>query len=136
MTTQHHDERARIREAIDRLLAGTATQSNGSLTVVALAAEAGVHRMALLKRHGDLKNEFYERVRNETNQTLEVEKRLRETVTKLKKTISEQRKEIEELRATTAGLTFANAVLVEELRSRNPPDRMAGNVIHMPAPRQ
>ncbi|MFG2409818.1 hypothetical protein ACGFR8_36945 [Streptomyces brevispora] len=114
----HDDERARIRDAIDRLLAGTATQSNGSFTVVALAAEAGVHRMALLKRHVDLKNEFYERVRNETNQTPEAEKRLRETVTKLKKTISEQRKEIAELCATAAGLTFANAVLVEPEHDR------------------
>ncbi|MFE6871666.1 hypothetical protein ACFVFS_34590 [Kitasatospora sp. NPDC057692] len=62
MSHQSDDERTRIREAIDRLLAGTPTGSNGrSLTVVALAAEAGVHRMALLKRHADLKNEFYER---------------------------------------------------------------------------
>ncbi len=66
MNHQHQDERTRIREAMDRLLAGQATASNGSLTVVALAAEADVHRMALLKRHVDLKNEFYERVRTET----------------------------------------------------------------------
>ena len=36
--------------------------------------------MALMKRHADLKNEFYERVRNETQQVPESEKRLRETV--------------------------------------------------------
>ncbi|MEU6497530.1 hypothetical protein ABZ890_45490 [Streptomyces sp. NPDC046984] len=136
MTAQHDDERTCIREAIDRLLAGTATRSNGSLTIVALAAEAGVHRMALLKRHADLKNEFYERVRNETNQTPEAEKRLRETVSKLKKTISEQRKEIEELRAMAAGLTFANAVLVEQLRSRDSLTEMTGNVIPFTPPRR
>jgi predicted ribosome quality control (RQC) complex YloA/Tae2 family protein len=127
--TAQHDERTRIREAIDRLLAGTAHRSNGSLTVVALAAEAEVHRMALLKRHADLKNEFYERVRNEMSQTPEVEKRLRETVSRLKKTISEQRKEIQKLRATTAGLTFANAVLIEELRSKDSQEGVASNVI-------
>lgn len=136
MTAQHDDERTRIREAIDRLLAGTASRSNGSLTVVALAAEAGVHRMALLKRHADLKNDFYERVRKETNQTPEAEKRLRQTVSKLKKTISEQRKEIEELQATAAGLTFANAVLLEQLRSRNSPTGMTGNVIPFAPPRR
>ncbi|WP_436800909.1 hypothetical protein [Streptomyces avermitilis] len=65
MNQQHQDERTRIREAMDRLLAGQAAASNGSLTVKALAEEAGVHRMALLKRHADLKNAFYERVRND-----------------------------------------------------------------------
>jgi hypothetical protein len=32
---------------MDRLLTGQSIASNGSLTVVALAAEAGVHRIAL-----------------------------------------------------------------------------------------
>ncbi|MEG3627015.1 hypothetical protein [Streptomyces poriticola] len=32
MNEQHDDERTRIRAAIDRLLAGQATSSNGSLT--------------------------------------------------------------------------------------------------------
>ncbi|MET9663399.1 hypothetical protein ABZY11_42875, partial [Streptomyces sp. NPDC006510] len=53
MNEQHPDERTRIREAMDRLLQGQPTVSNGSLTVVALAAEADVHRMALMKRHAD-----------------------------------------------------------------------------------
>ncbi|MFB7212353.1 hypothetical protein [Streptomyces sp. NPDC056255] len=42
---QHQDEHTRIRQAMDRLLAEQATASNGSLTVVALTVEAGVHRM-------------------------------------------------------------------------------------------
>ncbi|MGK5627970.1 hypothetical protein [Streptomyces sp. URMC 123] len=134
MTDQHPDERTRIREAIDRLLAGQATNSNGSLTVVALAAEAGVHRMALMKRHADLKNEFYERVGTETAQVPEPEKRLRETVAKLKKTIANQRAEIEELRQLVTNLTLASAVLTEEqstsTNSAPPPD----NVILLRAP--
>lgn len=77
MNEQNQDERTRIREAMDRLLAGQATVSNGGLTAVALAEEAGVHRMDLLKRHVDLKNEFYQRVRSETKQIPESEKRLR-----------------------------------------------------------
>ncbi|MFJ4786655.1 hypothetical protein [Streptomyces sp. NPDC088794] len=125
MNHQHQNERARIREAMDRLLTGQATASNGSLTVVALAAEADVHRMALLKRHVDLKNEFYERVRTESRQVPETEKRLRETVTKLKKNIANQRAEIEELRQQVIRLALANAVLTHE------DDRQAR---HAPAP--
>lgn len=100
-----------------------ATASNGSLTIVALAAEADVHRMALLKRHVDLKNEFYERVRAETRQVPETEKRLRETVTKLKKTIANQRTEIEELRRQVTRLALASAVLTQE------DDRQAGHAL-------
>lgn len=73
MNQDHQDERTRIRGAMDRLLTGQATVSNGSMTAGALAAEAGVHRMALYKRHVDLKREFEERVRKETRQIPETE---------------------------------------------------------------
>ncbi|UUU38010.1 hypothetical protein [Streptomyces sp. NBC_00162] len=129
MTQQSLDERTRIREAMDRLLNGQATASNGSLTVVALAAEAGVHRMALIKRHADLKNEFYERVRKETQQVPEAEKRLRETVAKLKKTITNQHEEIEELRQLVTRLTLASAVLAQEQGSAPDPVLAHNNVI-------
>ncbi|MFD9332935.1 hypothetical protein ACFWBF_00705 [Streptomyces sp. NPDC060028] len=120
MNQQNQEERTLIREAMDRLLAGQATASNGSLTVVALAAEAGVHRMALMKRHSDLKNEFYERVRSETQQIPEPEKRLRETVAKLKKTITNQNTELEELRQLVTRLTLANAVLTTQGKEASP----------------
>ena len=136
MTASHQNERVRIREAIERLLAGEPTVSNGSLTVVALAAEADVHRMALLKRHSDLKNEFYERVRSEKNQTPEPEQRLRESVSRMTKTISEQRKEIKELRAAVAGLTLANATLVDELRSARSDAHLIDNVVPFTPPRR
>ncbi|MFJ6809125.1 hypothetical protein ACIQRK_24370 [Streptomyces anulatus] len=105
------DERTRIREAMDRLLTGQPETSDGSLTVKALAAEAGVHRMALYKRHADLKNEFDERVRTETKQVPETEKQLRGTVSKLKETVANQRAELEELRHLVTNLTLASAVL-------------------------
>jgi len=123
MNQQHQGERARIRAATDRLLAGQTAASDGALTITALAAEAGVHRMALMKRHVDLKNEFYERVRAETRQVPETEKRLRETVTKLKKTIANQRTEIEELRRQVTRLALASAVLTQEN------DRQAGHAL-------
>ncbi|WP_330286483.1 hypothetical protein [Streptomyces sp. NBC_00576] len=129
MNQQHQGERTRIREAMDRLLTGQATASNGSLTVVALAAEAAVHRMAILKRHADLRNEFYERVRNETQQIPETEKRLRETVTKLKKTVSNQKAEIEELRQLVTNLTLANAVLTQNADAPTEPDPVPDNIV-------
>jgi AcrR family transcriptional regulator len=126
MTDKQHNERTRIREAMDRLLTGKATASNGSFTAAALAAEAGVHRMALYKRHADLKNEFDERVRTETTQVPETEKQLRATVAKLKKTIANQRAELEELRQLVTRLTLASAVLTQGHDELAPP---ADNVI-------
>ncbi|MFC9652084.1 hypothetical protein [Streptomyces sp. NPDC056937] len=132
MNQQDQDERARIREAMDRILTGQALASNGSLTVVALAAEADVHRMALLKRHADLKNEFYERVRTEIHQVPEAEKRLRDTVTKLKKTIANQRAEIEELRQQVTRLTLASAVLTQQDDGQTRREPVPDNVVPFP----
>ncbi|MEU5959072.1 hypothetical protein [Streptomyces sp. NPDC047525] len=135
MTQHHQDERVRIRAAMNRLLAEQATASNGGLTIVALAAEAGVHRMALIKRHADLKNEFYERIRSETRGVPETEKRLRETVTKLKKTIANQKAEIEELRQLVTNLTLANAVLIHQSdTAQGPPNPAPGNVVQLRPP--
>jgi septin family protein len=131
MNEQHQDERSRIREAMDRLLTGKAIASNGSLTVVALAAEAGVHRMALMKRHSDLKNDFYERVRKETKQIPEGEQRLRETVVRMKKTIADQNREIQDLRQQLTSLTLASAVLVSKARNGEGEHSLPDNVVQL-----
>ncbi|MDT0478015.1 hypothetical protein RM863_38455 [Streptomyces sp. DSM 41014] len=112
MNQQHGDERSRIRSAMDRLLAGQPTCLNGSLTVVALAAEAGVHRMALQKRHADLKEEFYARVRSETHQTPEVERRLRKKVVRLKGALKDSRAAEAESRHRAEQMALAVAVLI------------------------
>jgi hypothetical protein len=114
MNQQHQDERIRIRAATERLLAGQPVASDGALTVVALAAEARVHRMAPLKRHVDLKNEFYVRVRTQTQQFTDAERRLRQCVVKLRQTVAQQRGEIRELRHQVTHLTRAAAVLTQE----------------------
>ena len=129
MNQRHQDERTRIREAMDRLLAGQPTVSNGSLTVAALAVEADVHRMALLKRHADLKNEFYERVRTETRQIPEGEQRLQAAVAKLSATIRNQRAEIEQLRQLVTNLTLASAVLTQTSQTSPDPGHKTDNVI-------
>ncbi|RPK27503.1 hypothetical protein EES37_36915 [Streptomyces sp. ADI91-18] len=132
MNPTHDDERTRIRKATDRLLTGQATLSNGSLTATALAVEAGVHRMALMKRHADLKNEFYERVRTETRQVPEPEKRLRETIARMKETIANRKAEIDDLRQQVTRLTLASATLIHErgISASNAP--VSGNVIAFP----
>lgn len=134
MNQQHQDERFRIRKAMDRLLAGQATASNGSLAVVALATEAGVHRMAIMRRHADLKNEFYERVRTETQQVPEPESRLREKVARLKQTLANKEAELEELRQLVTTLTLASAVLTHERCHREEAGPGADNVITFPGP--
>ncbi|MEV6949764.1 hypothetical protein AB0N07_49300 [Streptomyces sp. NPDC051172] len=101
-----------MRAAIDRLLAGQPTSSNGSLTVVALAAEAGVHRMALQKRHADLKEEFYARVRADTHQTPEVERRLRKEVVRLKEALKDSRAAEATSRHRAEQMALAAAVLI------------------------
>ncbi|MFE9366006.1 hypothetical protein ACFYNN_25115 [Streptomyces sp. NPDC006978] len=112
MNQPHENERSRIRAAMDRLLAGQHTSSNGSLTVVALAAEAGVHRMALQKRHADLKEEFYARVRTETHQTPAVERRLRKEVVRLKQALKDSRTTEAESRRRAEQMALAAAVLM------------------------
>ncbi|WP_329559180.1 hypothetical protein OG711_11260 [Streptomyces uncialis] len=130
MTAQppNDDERTRIREAMDRLLTGSPTTSDGSLTVKALATEAGVHRMALMKRHADLKTVFYERVRTETAQVPESERNLRETVVRLRQTVKDQRAEIEKLRQQVTRLTLAGAVLTQIVDAQQPNPPEGGNV--------
>jgi hypothetical protein len=56
-------DRAVIQAAADRLLAGTPLRSTGELTVVQLAAEAGVKRWLLTHTHRDLAEQFQARVR-------------------------------------------------------------------------
>jgi septin family protein len=125
MNQQHQDERTRIRAAAERLLAGQPAASDGGLTVVALAAEAGDHRMALIKPHADLKNEFYQRVRTQTQQITGEERRLRQTVARLRQTIARQGEEIHDLRHQVTQLTLAAAALTQS---------QAGTQAERPAP--
>lgn len=106
-------ERDRIRAAMDRILAGTAKNSNGALTIVALAQEAGVPRNALTQRHLDLKTEFYTRVREHGGPS-EVEDRLRKTIARLKNTIANKNNELEQFRADVPALVRTINVLALE----------------------
>jgi septal ring factor EnvC (AmiA/AmiB activator) len=113
MTTPAPGERAQIRAAMDRILAGTPERSSGALTVVALALEAGVPRNALTQRHTDLKNEFYQRVK-ERGADNEDEVRLRATIARLRKTIDGKNRELAQLRADVPALVRAVSQLTLE----------------------
>jgi hypothetical protein len=63
VTTPGPGERDRTRAATDRILNGAPERSNGALTIVALAIEAGVRHNALTQRHTDLTSEFYQRIK-------------------------------------------------------------------------
>ncbi|MFF3127374.1 hypothetical protein ACFVRD_34905 [Streptomyces sp. NPDC057908] len=106
----------------------------GRLTAKALAVEADVHRMALMKRHADLKTIFYERVRTETAQVPESEKKLRETVARLRQTVKDQNAEIEELRQRVTQLTLAAAVLTQKRDTPPEPDPAHDNVTPLRPP--
>jgi septal ring factor EnvC (AmiA/AmiB activator) len=112
------DERARIREAMQRIFDGTARSSTGALTIVALAQEAGVPRNALTQRHPDLRNEFYQRVK-QRGATPDVEFRLREQIAKLKKTIANKDKELTRLRSDVPALVrVINQITAENTELR------------------
>ncbi len=58
MSTDRTAERHAIQAAAQRLLAGTPSRSTGALTVIQLAAEAGVKRWVLTHKHPDLRKAF------------------------------------------------------------------------------
>lgn len=132
MTTPAPDEREQIRAAIDRILAGTPERSNGALTVVALAIEAGVPRNALTQRHTDLKNEFYQRIK-EHGADNEDEARLRTTIARLRKTIEAKNRELAQLRADVPALVRAVSQLtLENQQLRDMRSGAGGSVVPFP----
>ncbi|MGW2835384.1 hypothetical protein [Streptomyces sp. NPDC001286] len=118
------NERDHIRAAMDRILGGTPERSNGALTIVALAVEAGVPRKALTQRHTDLKNEFYGKVRTRGG-TPDSEQRLRKQVRRLKELRAADAEQISQLKADIEALvgalhqaTTENQLLRQQLAER------------------
>ncbi|MDJ0341765.1 hypothetical protein QMK19_04325 [Streptomyces sp. H10-C2] len=135
------DERDRIRAAMDRILAGSPEHSTGALTIVALAQEAQVPRNALTQRHLDLRNDFYDRVR-ERGQTPDAEKRLRKQIVKLKELRTADAEELAQLREDVQGLVrtvnqlaLENQQLRTELTAPRGRLRVLPGLPQPPAPR-
>ena len=123
-------ERNRIRAAMNRILDGTPERSNGALTVVALAIEAGVPRNALTQRHTDLKDEFYQRIRERGADNAD-EARLRATIAQLRKTIANKNKELTQLRADVPALVRAVNQLTLELQEARAEFTAPGNITRL-----
>ena len=135
--------RNHIRAAIDRLLAGTPLRSDGALTIVALAAEAGIKRHILTHRHTDLKEEFYARVRAQ-NRIPDSEKRLRDELEATQRRLADlneqsrqQQQTIDALARIVNVLTVENDQLTTQLsgqrarRLRRTPTRSDRSMRHM-----
>jgi len=131
--TAEPDERDRIGAAMDRILAGAPERSNGALTVVALATEAGVPRNALTQRHTDLKDEFYQRIRDRRADNGD-EARLRATIAKLRQTIAGKNRELAQLRADVPALVRAVNQLTLENQQLRDARAAGGSVIPFPGP--
>lgn len=129
------DERERIRAAMERILGQTPIRTNGALTIVALALEAGVPRNALTQRHPDLKSEFYSRVK-ERGGTPAAEVELRAAIARLKKTIQNKNTELAQLRTDVPTLVRAvNQLCVENEQLREALSNQHAAVVPFPKPR-
>ncbi|MBC9725357.1 hypothetical protein [Streptomyces sp. TRM68367] len=128
MTAADDSVREAIRAAADRLLEGIPLRSTGELTVVQLAAEAGVKRWMLTHKHRDLAEQFQARARALAGDS--------PPVTKLKMRISELEEANAQLKAADAErqeLTDFYAQIINELsteldRVTAERDELLGNV--------
>jgi len=100
-------ERAHIKGAIDRLLRGQPLHSTGELTVVQLAAEAGVKRWRLTHQHTDLMQAFQAAARQQRQESPLITP-WRERVEQLGADHAQLRSENAELRATVE--TYAQVI--------------------------
>ena len=122
-------ERETIRAAMQRLLDGTPLHSNGALTVVALAAEAGVKRHVLTHRHTDLKDEFYAHVRAQ-GQVPTSETKLREELAQTRRKLSEALEDNRNLTGTVERLArVVNVLTVENTQLTEQQDKQLGRAL-------
>ena len=109
-----------IEAAMDRLLDGTPLRSDGKLSVISLAAEAGVKRHALTHKHTDLKDLFNARVKAQ-HAVPASETALREQIADLRRKLDDMRAERDEYKQAADALARALNVLTienDELRRK------------------
>jgi hypothetical protein len=113
-------ERDEIEAAMDRLLNGTSLRSDGKLTIVSLAAEAGVKRHVLTHKQSDLKDLFNARVKAQ-HLVPASDTALREPNEELRRKLNDMRAERDEYKQAADALARALNVLTtenDELRRR------------------
>jgi len=110
-------QRQIIRDAMQRLLAGTPVRSDGKLTIKSLADEAGVKRWVLTHKHTDLQAEFRDLIAGQGQDPAPV-KALRDHITSLTDENNRLRAQLRELRGTCSLLERQIAVqALERARS-------------------
>ena len=106
-------ERRAIRDAMDRLLAGSPIRSDGKLTVKSLAIEAKVKRWILTLKHTDLQDEFRDKVRTQ-NATPDAMRALYVKIADLERGRKQDRSDLREAIAETKLLGRVVQVLALE----------------------
>jgi len=132
VTASRDAERDAIKAAMDRLLNGTPAVSTGALSVLQLAAEAGVKRWVLTHKHPDLKAEF-ERRRTASNGIPAAFQNLQAHVTDLEDTCRRLRADKTEL--TERVQVYAQVIheLTAELSRLRGKPASSGNVVQLQA---
>ena len=117
-------QRQQIRDAMDRLIAGTALHSDGKLTIKSLAEEAQVKRWVLTHRHTDLQDEFRARIADTTGEQPPALRKLRDAHEEATEKIQELRAELAGLKATLRQYERVVQVLaLENHQLKNPDNR-------------
>ncbi|KAB2588321.1 hypothetical protein [Streptomyces arboris] len=128
-------ERAALRTAADRLLAGTPLRStSGRLTVSELLRESSLRRDVAYGDHKDLVEEFQARVKAQ-NATPAAMQELAENYGEVKEKLVAITKALAKERAVSAALRRIVAELDLELLQAREELEQSGNVTRLPSPR-
>ncbi|MFJ4871546.1 hypothetical protein [Streptomyces sp. NPDC088757] len=129
-------ERAALRAAADRLLAGTPLRSaSGKLTASELLRESALRRDVAYGDHKDLVEEFQARVKAQRC-TPSAMQELADEVAALKKRLAAVTEELAKERTLTAALRRITAELDLELHQAREELELSGNVARLPTPRR
>ncbi|MET9834020.1 hypothetical protein ABZ078_33065 [Streptomyces sp. NPDC006385] len=129
-------ERAALRAAADRLLAGTPLRSSsGRLTASELLRESGLRRDVAYGDHKDLVEEFQARVKAQSA-TPDAMQKLADKYAEVKEKLAAINEELANERAAGATLRRIIAELSLELDQAREELRQSGNVGRLPAPRR
>ncbi|MER7870885.1 hypothetical protein [Streptomyces sp. XHT-2] len=129
-------ERAALRAAADRLLAGTPLRSvSGKLTASELLRESGLRRDVAYGDHKDLVEEFQARVKAQSATPAAMQE-LADQKAELKKKLADATEALVKERAVTATLRRIVAELDLELDQAREELGHSGNVTRLPTPRR
>jgi thioredoxin-like negative regulator of GroEL len=117
-------QRQQIREAMSRLIDGTALSSDGKLTIKSLAEAAQVKRWVLTHRHTDLQAEFRAKIADTTGNQPPALRKLQDAHAEAEEKVQNLRVELADLKATLRQYERVVQVLaLENHQLKNPETR-------------